>query len=100
MVAASGVVLSNLMYVVGALLLMIVIIAVIVLRQRKPKSVEANMESFNRGLRALAPDAPTPGRGPVPAASALKGGTSAENLRQSRTVAGRRVDPSTETGTG
>ena len=28
---------------------------IVAVRHRKPKSVEANMESFNRGLRALSP---------------------------------------------
>jgi hypothetical protein len=64
--AASSVVYSNLMYLGGAVVLMIVLTLVIVLRQRKPKSVEANMESFNRGLRALAPTPQAPRRSMPP----------------------------------
>ena len=54
----ASVVLSNLAYVVGAVVIAVVISSVLVVRQRRPKSVEANVESFNRGLRALAPPAP------------------------------------------
>lgn len=64
--AASSVVYSNLMYLGGAVVLMIVLTLVVVLRQRKPKSVEANMESFNRGLRALAPTPQAPRRSSAP----------------------------------
>lgn len=64
--AASSVVYSNLMYLGGAVVLMIVLTLVVVLRQRKPKSVEANMESFNRGLRALAPTPQAPRRSSPP----------------------------------
>lgn len=52
----AAIVLSNLMYLVGALAAMILISLVIVFRHRRPKSVEANVQSFNRGLRALAPE--------------------------------------------
>lgn len=56
---AASVVLSNLAYVAGAVVVMVVLSLVVVLRSRKPRSVEANVESFSRGLRALAPsDAP------------------------------------------
>jgi hypothetical protein len=53
---------QNLIYVVGALVLIVILSVFVTLRHRKPKSVESNMASFNRGLRALAPDA-EPARG-------------------------------------
>ena len=61
MTASSGVVLSNLAYLVGAVVLAIIGGLVVWLHHRQPKSVDANVESFHRGLRALAPDPPGPG---------------------------------------
>jgi hypothetical protein len=58
MTASSGVVISNLAYLVGAVVLAIIGGFVVWLRHRQPKSVDANVESFQRGLRALAPDEP------------------------------------------
>ena len=52
----GAVVLTNLLYVVGAIAVATLISGLIVLRHRRPKSVEAGIESFNRELRALAPD--------------------------------------------
>ena len=99
-VASGTVVLSNLIYLVGAIVLMIVITAVIVMRQRKPKSLEANVESFNRGLRALAPDAPPSGK--RPAAAATSRAEAARRIEARRAAAGDKPQPdsSTETGTG
>lgn len=51
-----AVVVTNLLYLGGALVVAVVIALVVVARQRKPKSVEANVDSFHKGLRALAPD--------------------------------------------
>jgi hypothetical protein len=51
-----AVVLSNVIYPLAAIAVAALVGAVIALRHRRPKSVESNMESFNRGLRALAPD--------------------------------------------
>lgn len=51
-----AIVVSNLMYPVGAVAAIVVLSLIVVLRHRRPKSIEANMETFNRGLRALAPD--------------------------------------------
>jgi hypothetical protein len=62
MTASSSVVISNLAYLVGAVVLAIIGGLVVWLRHRKPKSVAANVESFHRGLRALAPDG-SPTRG-------------------------------------
>jgi hypothetical protein len=55
MTASSGVVLSNLAYLIGAVVLAIIGGLVVWLHHRQPKSVDANVESFHRGLRALAP---------------------------------------------
>lgn len=51
-----AIVVSNLMYLVGAVVAMVLLSTVVVVRHRRPKSIEANMKTFNRGLRALAPD--------------------------------------------
>ena len=55
---ASGMVLSNLLYVVGAIVAATVVSAVVLLRHRRPKSLEAGIEMFSRELRALQPDGP------------------------------------------
>jgi hypothetical protein len=60
MTASSGVVLSNLAYLIGAIVLAIIGGIVVWLYHRQPKSVDANVESFQRGLRALAPGPPGP----------------------------------------
>jgi hypothetical protein len=57
MIAITNVEVQNLIYVAGAVLLIIVLSIIVALWHRKPKSVESNMASFNRGLRALAPGA-------------------------------------------
>jgi hypothetical protein len=59
--ASSGVVLSNLAYLLGAVVLAIIGGLIVWLHHRQPKSVDANVESFHRGLRALAPDSSGPG---------------------------------------
>ena len=56
MIAASQLDLSNLLYLAGAVLAAVVICTVLALRHRRPKTIEADMESFSRGLRALAPE--------------------------------------------
>jgi hypothetical protein len=63
-VIVSSVVLANLSYLIGAVVLAIIGATIVLLRHRKPKSVEANMESFHRGLRALAPGARPAGKRP------------------------------------
>jgi hypothetical protein len=40
----------------GAVVAAVVICTVLALRHRRPKTIEADMESFSRGLRALAPE--------------------------------------------
>jgi hypothetical protein len=61
MMASSSTVLSNLAYLIGAVVLAIVGGLAVWLHHRQPKSVDANMASFRRGLNALAPD-PQPGQ--------------------------------------
>jgi hypothetical protein len=56
MTASSGVVISNLAYLIGAVVLAIIGGIIVWLHHRQPQSVDANVESFQRGLRALAPD--------------------------------------------
>jgi hypothetical protein len=63
MTSSSGVVLGNVAYLIGAVVLAFIGGLIVWLRHRQPKSVDANVESFSRGLRALAPDASNP-RGP------------------------------------
>lgn len=63
--APTSVVLSNLAYIVGAAILIMVGVVVVAVRHRKPKSVQANVDTFQRGLQALAPDSsPVRGRQP------------------------------------
>jgi hypothetical protein len=49
-------VLSNLAYLIGAVVAAVLLALVLWLRHRQPKSVDANMASFRRGLSVLAPD--------------------------------------------
>ena len=60
-----GLVVSNLLYPVIAVGVAVVLCVVVVLRHRRPKSVEANMRAFNRGLRALAPEPEETAKPPV-----------------------------------
>lgn len=53
---SSSVVISNLAYVVGALVLAIVITTVLAIRYRRPRTTEEDMDEFHRGLAALNPD--------------------------------------------
>jgi hypothetical protein len=69
MTASSGVVLSNLAYLIGAVVLAIIGGLAVWLHHRQPKSVDANVESFQRGLQAIAPDASHPGPLRAPAVS-------------------------------
>ena len=52
----AALVLTNLLYVVVPVVVATLVSGLYVLRHRKPKSVESGIESFSRGLRALAPD--------------------------------------------
>ncbi len=56
MIASSSTVLSNLAYLIGAVVVAVIGGLLVWLRHRQPKSVDANMASFRKGLSALAPD--------------------------------------------
>lgn len=58
MIASSATVLANLAYLIAAVVLAALGGLVVWWRHRKPRSVDARMDSFRRGLEALAPDAP------------------------------------------
>jgi hypothetical protein len=62
MTASSGVVLSNLAYLIGAVVVAFIGGVLVWLHHRQPKSVDANVESFHRGLQAIAPDSTRPVR--------------------------------------
>jgi hypothetical protein len=65
--------LTNLLYGVGAVAVAIVVSALIVLRHRRPKSLEAGIEMFSRELKALEPDGAS-GATVVPGPSPTGGG--------------------------
>lgn len=94
MTASSSVVLSNLAYLIGAIVLAVIFGLLVWLRHRKPKSIDANVESFNRGLRALAPDNPPRRRG-QPAVRGALPPRPPEPLRSVRPTAARDPNPST-----
>ena len=52
----AALVLTNLLYLVGAVAVASLVSGLYVLRHRKPKSLESGIESFSRELRALAPE--------------------------------------------
>lgn len=56
MIATSANVLSNVIYLIGAVAVAAVGILVLWFRHREPTSVDAKMASFQKGLSALAPD--------------------------------------------
>jgi hypothetical protein len=58
----SSVILSNIAYLVGAVVVACAVIIIVVLRHRRPVSTEENMDTFHRGLAALAPGQAPRGR--------------------------------------
>ena len=58
---------ANLLYLVAVVVVSAVVSFVIVVRNRKPTSIEAGIEAFNRELRALAPERRAPATRPGPA---------------------------------
>lgn len=56
MIASSSTVLANLAYLIGAVVVAVIGGLIVWLRHRQPRSVDANMASFRKGLSALAPD--------------------------------------------
>jgi hypothetical protein len=61
MTGSSSVVLSNLAYLIGAVVLAIIGGFAVWLHHRQPKSIDANVDAFQRGLQAIAPDSSRPG---------------------------------------
>jgi hypothetical protein len=59
-IASSSTVLANLAYLIGAVVVAVIGGLAVWWRQRQPKSVDAKMASFRRGLSALAPDPASP----------------------------------------
>lgn len=55
----ASVVISNLAYLVGAVVLAIIGGLIVVWFHRRPTSTEAHLETFNRGLQALSPEGAT-----------------------------------------
>ncbi|MHB1488130.1 MAG: hypothetical protein ACYCS7_06895 [Acidimicrobiales bacterium] len=47
---------TNLLYLVVPLLISVVVGLVVVMKGRRPRSVEAGIEEFSRGLKALQPE--------------------------------------------
>jgi hypothetical protein len=96
MMASSSTVLSNLAYLIGAVVLAVIGGLAVWLHHRQPKSVDANMASFRRGLNALAPDVNT---GPNGLSRHEQGGFSIQpppnltHVRVERTGSQRVVDP-------
>jgi hypothetical protein len=54
----AGMVVANLLYVVGAIVAATVVSGFVLLRHRRPKSLEAGIEMFSRELKALEPERP------------------------------------------
>jgi hypothetical protein len=52
----AGLVLTNLFYVVGAIAAATVVSAIVLLRHRRPRSLESGIEMFSRELKALRPE--------------------------------------------
>ena len=65
MIASSSTVLANLAYLIGAVVVAVIGGLLVWLRHRQPKSVDANMASFRRGLSALAPDPQAPAKASI-----------------------------------
>jgi hypothetical protein len=61
MTGSSSVVLSNLAYLIGAVVLAVIGGFAVWLHHRQPKSIDANVDAFQRGLQAIAPDSSRPG---------------------------------------
>ena len=57
---------ANLLYLLGAVAAIVVICSTLYLRARKPKTMEYGIDSFQRELRALAPDEPSEREGRRP----------------------------------
>ncbi len=94
MTASSAVVLSNLAYLIGAVVLATIGGLIVWLYHRHPKSIYANVESFHRGLRALAPDGVQAGSGrPAPPGVRIQPPPAAEPEATARRPPPRRSTP-------
>jgi hypothetical protein len=58
----ASVVMSNLVYLIGAVVLAIIGGLLVVRYHRKPTSIESNVATFSKGLRALAPESDADGK--------------------------------------
>jgi hypothetical protein len=99
----SSVIISNVIYVAGAVVLAAVVVAIVVLRHRRPTSVQSNMDTFHRGLAALAPGDPPARRRPAPAPPAGSGELADNRPRLVGTVrpmAGGSAPPRPTSGAG
>jgi hypothetical protein len=91
----AGMVLSNLFYVVGAVVAATVVSAFVLLHHRRPKSLEAGIEMFSRELKALEPErrgtsAGSPGSRVVPTEATRSGGPRPATGNGGQRGAGRR----------
>jgi hypothetical protein len=50
----------NLLYLGAAVIVSLLASLIVVLRNRRPRSLQSTVEEFSRELRALAPEAPDP----------------------------------------
>jgi hypothetical protein len=73
----AGMVLSNLLYVVGAIVAATVVSGIVLLRHRRPKSLEAGIEMFSRELKALQPERRVAGSSGSPSSPGSAGSSSA-----------------------
>lgn len=94
----AGMVLSNLLYLVGAIVAATVLSGIVFLRHRRPKSLEAGIEMFSRELKALEPDRPGAATGRVSTGATHASGresapTRASDLRVSGIWGSRTVTP-------
>ena len=62
MTASSSTVLANLSYLIGAVVVAAIGALAVWLHHRQPRSADATMESFRRGLDVIAPESGDPSR--------------------------------------
>lgn len=81
MIASSSTVLANLAYLIGAVVVAVIAALLVWIRHRQPRSVDANMASFRRGLSALAPDDPAKARVRRPEAASIRPAPVSQHVR-------------------
>lgn len=97
----DAIVWSNIVFTAGAVVLAVVIGIVVALRHRTPKTVEATVDSFSRGLQALSPEGRSNRRGrrrPAPASEPAP--LPAQSVRTTYPARGRAGGPTREAETG